>query len=202
MSLMGVVSFPTYSSAHLFFLERCGEGAIKMPKLKYTKQECVSKLIELQDMIGWDKGLTQDILEKNKIYKTVLTHWGSITNMRNELHLPELGINNHGKYSKNELIKILDDFIKQYGFFPSSEYWDKNQKELKLPSSAVYIRYFKSWKNLRELFNYSNGNYIKNRDGIFVNKYDNKAELYARVGKADLGRLFLQLFQRKFILLS
>ena len=148
-----------------------------MGKLKYTKEECIEKLLELQEEIGWNNIITQKILYENKIYKTVITLWGNMSNMKDELNLPKSLDSFCKKYSDDELLAIIQKYEKENGFFPSCEYWDTHSSQFGLPSSRTYRKHFGSWYKVRELCGNSNYTYIVKSNGKYKNKYDDKKVL-------------------------
>ena len=144
---------------------------------KYTKDECIKLLLSIQESIGYNIPITQKILIENKIFKTVLTHWGSMTNMKNELHLPVSNRRVIKPYTDDELMDAVNNFVKTYGFFPSSEYWGNNSSRLHLPSLAVYNRHFGSWHEVRSMCLNKKSYYEPDTNGVYKSIFDDKQYL-------------------------
>lgn len=152
-----------------------------MSRPKYSKEECVTKILKIQKEIGFNNSITNKELMKNKIYKTIIYYWDTPTNMKIELNLPiaKGHDNNKSVYSDDELIAIIKTFIDKNGFFPSSEYWDKNSSTLKLPSLHTYQKHFGSWHSIKKIIGWNQSLYVQNEDGVYVNKYNDKKEIIA-----------------------
>ena len=148
-----------------------------MPKLKYSKEECKNRLLDLQNEVGWDKSMTQKFLADNKILKTIYHYWGNLSNMKQELNLPMPKVPHKSKYTDEELIAIIKDFEKKYNYFPNIVQWEKISSKLGLPADATYIDHFGSWHRVRELCDNHETDFMIEKDGTYVNKYSNKDEL-------------------------
>lgn len=171
-----------------------------MGKLKYTKEECITKLLDLQNEIGENKTITQKLLEEKKMSKTVISLWGNITNMKKELGLPISSLSHTQRYTKEELFNIILQFIDKYKFFPDSEYWGENSSKLRLPCLSSYIHHFGSWHEVRNMYDKSLDIYVKNSNGRYETIYNNKEILknllddyYAKHNKVPTTRQFNKL---------
>lgn len=168
-----------------------------MGRPKYTKEECVDKIMKLQNEIGWDKSITQKLLTKHKLNKMVYLYWDNMTNMKNELKIPLSDPKPTKRYTDKELLDIVYIFVEENNFFPSSEYWGNNSSRLGLPCLAVYTKHFGSWQKVRKIFNEPLTDYMIEQNGIYKNRYDDKDtimklfyETYEKLGRVPTTREF------------
>ena len=81
-------------------------------------------------------------------------------------------------YSKEELILLLQNFVKENGFIPNMKFLDEHGKEYNMPNRKTYNNKFGNWKNVLHKCGFDdkikNQNYAIDNDGNYVLQHDNK----------------------------
>lgn len=81
-------------------------------------------------------------------------------------------------YSKEELILLLQNFVKENGFIPNMKFLDEHGKEYNMPNRKTYNNKFGNWKNVLHKCGFDdkikNQNYVIDNDGNYVLQHDNK----------------------------
>ena len=116
--------------------------------MKLTKEECRDKILSLAKQT--EGSITIEFLKENKLYYKMLKHWNNLTDFKNEFGLIKKQTYDGKTYSKEELIKLLQNFYKETGIVPNSLFMEKHSKEYGLPSRKTFTNKFggDSWKNI------------------------------------------------------
>lgn len=105
-----------------------------------TKEECKKQILDLAQKI--DGSLTIELLRQNNLFYPLQKYWGSLTKFKDEFNLTKKQTFNGKIYTKEELIKIMNDFYYKTGIIPTSKFMDLHNKEYGLPSRKTFTNKF------------------------------------------------------------
>ena len=116
--------------------------------MKLTKEECRDKILTLAKQT--DGSVSIELLKQHGLYYEMLKYWTNLTEFKNEYGLVKKQTFDGKTYSKEELIKLLQDFYKNTGIVPNSLFMDKHAKEHGLPSRKTFANKIggKAWKDI------------------------------------------------------
>lgn len=105
-----------------------------------TKEECKKQILDLAQKI--DGSLTIELLRQNNLFYPLQKYWGSLTKFKDEFNLAKKQTFDGKIYTKEELIKIMNDFYYKTGIIPTSKFMDLHNKEYGLPSRKTFTNKF------------------------------------------------------------
>ena len=105
-----------------------------------TKEECKKQILDLAQKI--DCSLTIELLRQNNLFYPLQKYWGSLTKFKDEFNLAKKQTFDGKIYTKEELIKIMNDFYYKTGIIPTSKFMDLHNKEYGLPSRKTFTNKF------------------------------------------------------------
>lgn len=105
-----------------------------------TKEECKKQILDLVQKI--DGSLTIELLRQNNLFYPLQKYWGSLTKFKDEFNLAKKQTFDGKIYTKEELIKIMNDFYYKTGIIPTSKFMDLHNKEYGLPSRKTFTNKF------------------------------------------------------------
>lgn len=116
--------------------------------MKLTKEECRDRILTLAKQT--DGSVSIELLKQHGLYYEMLKYWTNLTEFKNEYGLVKKQTFDGKTYSKEELIKLLQDFYKNTGIVPNSLFMDKHAKEHGLPSRKTFANKIggKAWKDI------------------------------------------------------
>ena len=94
--------------------------------MKLTKEECRDRILTLAKQT--DGSVSIELLKQHGLYYEMLKYWTNLTEFKNEYGLVKKQTFDGKTYSKEELIKLLQDFYKNTGIVPNSLFMDKHAK--------------------------------------------------------------------------
>ena len=165
------LSIKTYTD----FIEYLGEDVFY--KKRPSKDFVCDYIKSLHDKLGRNVKLS-DLENSDVQRKDIEYYFGNINKMNKELGFSESGTFRGHVYSKEELILLLQNFVKENGFVPNMKFLDEHGKEYNMPNRKTYNNKFGSWKNVLHECGFDdeikNQNYIIDKDGKYVLQHDNK----------------------------
>ena len=142
-----------------------------------SKAQIIDYAINLRKTLNRDLKLSDFECENFPIKKCdIIFYFGSFNNMNKELGFNETGTFRGHIYSKEELIKVLKDFVSKNGFVPTQKFIDQHGKEYNMPNRKTYNNKFGSWKNVLHACGFDKEiekmNYVLNANGDYVLKHN------------------------------
>lgn len=128
------------------FLVWCGYEKLTRD---FTKEESIKQILEISKNIDRPLKITdfQNTSVNSIDINIINKYWGNFNNAKRELGLKQTGTYRGHNYSKEELIHILQDFVKENGFVPTSKFIEENSKKYNLPDRKTFTNYFGSVMN-------------------------------------------------------